>query len=249
MVHEDTAAECVSIALLRVTGMLRLYSWTAVDCQERGVHSHGYSIGNGFVGTDDVRQSICVQEGVHRPFSKGKSIFTRIGGLGPQHCCNTPREFVHNGRRLDVEGNFIHNGRGLSVEGSFIHNGRGLDGKGSFIYNGRGLDGKRNGDLVEGVDENGLFSIQGLRDAPVHTEDGVVDGGGEREVVEHLVGPVPYLLLTSSPHSHFPRRLLGKALFELFEEALVNTPLLFICVEITHTQKKHLLRMTHLFGE
>ena len=236
MVHEDTAAECVSIALLRVTGMLRLYSWTAVDCQERGVHSHGYSIVNGFVGTDDVRQSVCVQEGVHRPFSKGKSIFTRIGGLGPQHCCNTPREFVHNGRRLDVEGNFIHNGRGL-------------DGKGSFIYNGRGLDGKRNGDLVESVDQNGLFSIQELRDACVHTEDGVVDGGGEREVVEHLVGLVPYLLLTSSPHSHFPRRLLGKALFELFEEALLNTPLLFICVEITHTQKKHLLRMTHLFGE
>ena len=124
-----------------------------------------------------------------------------------------------------------------------------MDGKGSFIYNGRGLDGKRNGDLVEGVDSNGLLSIQGLRDASVHTEDGVVDGGGEREVAEHLVGPVPYLLLTSSPHSHFPRRLLGKALFELFEEALVNTPLLFICVEITHTQKKHLLRMTHLFGE
>ena len=236
MVHEDTAAECVSIALLRVTGMLRLYSWTAVDCQERGVHSHGYSIVNGFVGTDDVRQSVCVQEGVHRPFSKGKSIFTRIGGLGPQHCCNTPREFVHNGRRLDVEGNFIHNGRGL-------------DGKGSFIYNGRGLDGKRNGDLVESVDLNGLLSIQELRDGPVHTEDGVVDGGGEREVVEHLVGLVPYLLLTSSPHSHFPRRLLGKALFELFEEALLNTPLLFICVENTHTQKKHLLRMTHLFGE
>ena len=223
MVHEDTAAECVSIALLRVTGMLRLYSWTAVDCQERGVHSHGYSIGNGFVGTDDVRQSICVQEGVHRPFSKGKSIFTRIGGLGPQHCCNTPREFVHNGR--------------------------GLGGKESFIHNGRGLDVKWNGDLVEGVDENGLLSIQELRDGPVHTEDGVVDGGGEREVVEHLVGLVPYLLLTSSPHSHFPRRLLGKALFELFEEALVNTPLLFICVENTHTQKKHLLRMTHLFGE
>lgn len=223
MVHEDTAAECVSIALLRVTGMLRLYSWTAVDCQERGVHSHGYSIGNGFVGTDDVRQSICVQEGVHRPFSKGKSIFTRIGGLGPQHCCNTPCEFVHNGR--------------------------GLDGKGNFIHNGRGFDDKRNGDLVEGVDQNGLFSIQELRDACVHTEDGVVDGGGEREVVEHLVGLVPYLLLTSSPHSHFPRRLLGKALFELFEEALLNTPLLFICVENTHTQKKHLLRMTHLFGE
>ena len=90
MIHKDTAAECVSIALLRVTGMLRLYSWTAVDCQERGVHSHGYSIVNGFVGTDDVGQSVCVQEGVHRPFSKGKSIFTRIGGLGPQHCCNTP---------------------------------------------------------------------------------------------------------------------------------------------------------------
>ena len=236
MIHEDTAAECVSIALLRVTGVLRLYSWTAVDCQERGVHSHGYSIVNGFVGTDDVGQSVCVQEGVHRPFSKGKSIFTRIGGLGPQHCCNTPREFVHNGR-------------GLSVEGNFIHNGRGLDGKGSFIYNGRGFDDKRNGDLVEGVDSNGLLSIQGLRDASVHTEDGVVDGGGEREVVEHLVGLVPYLLLTPSPHSHFPRRLLGKALFELFEEALLNTPLLFICVEITHTQKKHLLRMTHLFGE
>lgn len=223
MVHEDTAAECVSIALLRVTGMLRLYSWTAVDCQERGVHSHGYSIGNGFVGADDVRQSVCVQEGVHRPFSKGKSIFTRIGGLGAQHCCNTPREFVHNGRGLSVEGNFIHNGRGF--------------------------DDKRNGDLVESVDLNGLLSIQELRDDPVHTEDGVVDGGGEREVVEHLVGLVPYLLLTSSPHSHFPRRLLGKALFELFEEALVNTPLLFTCVEITHTQKKHLLRMTHLFGE
>ena len=223
MVHEDTAAECVSIALLRVTGMLRLYSWTAVDCQERGVHSHGYSIGNGFVGTDDVGQSICAKKGVHRPFSTGKSIFTRIGGLGPQHCCNTPREFVHNGRRLDVEGN--------------------------FVYNRRGLDVKWNGDLVEGVDQNGLLSIQGLRDASVHTEDGVVDGGGEREVVEHLVGLVPYLLLTPSPHSHFPRRLLGKALFELFEEALLNTPLLFICVEITHTQKKHLLRMTHLFGE
>ena len=223
MVHEDTAAECVSIALLRVTGMLRLYSWTAVDCQERGVHSHGYSIVNGFVGTDDVRQSVCVQEGVHRPFSKGKSIFTRIGGLGPQHCCNTPREFVHNGRGLDVEGNFIHNERGF--------------------------DDKRNGDLVESVDSNGLFSIQGLRDAPVRTEDGVVDGGGEREVVEHLVGLVPYLLLTPSPHSHFPRRLLGKALFELFEEALLNTPLLFIRVENTHTQKKHLLRMTHLFRE
>lgn len=223
MVHEDTAAECVSIALLRVTGMLRLYSWTAVDCQERGVHSHGYSIGNGFVGADDVRQSVCVQEGVHRPFSKGKSIFTRIGGLGAQHCCNTPREFVHNGRGLSVEGNFIHNGRGF--------------------------DDKRNGDLVESVDLNGLLSIQELRDGPVHTEDGVVDGGGEREVVEHLVGLVPYLLLTSSPHSHFPRRLLGKALFELFEEALLNTPLLFICVENTHTQKKHLLRMTHLFGE
>ena len=223
MIHEDTAAECVSIALLRVTGMLRLYSWTAVDCQECGIHSHGYSIGNGFVGTDDVRQSVCVQEGVHRPFSKGKSIFTRIGGLGPQHCCNTPREFVHNGRGLSVEGSFIHNGRGLDVEG--------------------------NGDLVEGVDQNGLFSIQELRDACVHTEDGVVDGGGEREVAEHLVGLVPYLLLTPSPHSHFPRRLLGKALFELFEEALLNTPLLFICVENTHTQKKHLLRMTHLFGE
>lgn len=223
MVHEDTAAECVSIALLRVTGMLRLYSWTAVDCQERGVHSHGYSIVNGFVGTDDVRQSVCVQEGVHRPFSKGKSIFTRIGGLGPQHCCNTPREFVHNGRGLDVEGNFIHNERGF--------------------------DDKRNGDLVESVDSNGLFSIQGLRDAPVRTEDGVVDGGGEREVVEHLVGLVPYLLLMPSPHSHFPRRLLGKTLFELFEEALVNTPLLFIRVENTHTQKKHLLRMTHLFRE
>ena len=223
MVHEDTAAECVSIALLRVTGMLRLYSWTAVDCQERGVHSHGYSIGNGFVGTDDVRQSICVQEGVHRPFSKGKSIFTRIGGLGPQHCCNTPCEFVHNGR--------------------------GLDGKGNFIHNGRGFDDKRNGDLVEGVDSNGLLSMQEPRDAPVYTEDGVVDGGGEREVVEHLVGLVPYLLLMPSPHSHFPRRLLGKALFELFEEALLNTPLLFTCVEITHTQKKHLLRMTHLFGE
>ena len=223
MIHEDTAAECVSIALLRMTGVLRLYDWTAVDCQERGVHSHGYSIVNGFVGTDDVRQSVCVQEGVHRPFSKGKSIFTRIGGLGAQHCCNTPREFVHNRRRLDD--------------------------KGSFIYNGRGLDGKRNGDLVESVDQNGLFSIQELRDACVHTEDGVVDGGGEREVVEHLVGLVPYLLLTSSPHSHFPRRLLGKALFELFEEALLNTPLLFICVEITHTQKEHLLRMTHLFGE
>ena len=236
MIHEDTAAECVSIALLRVMGVLRLYDWTAVDCQERGVHSHGYSIVNGFVGTDDVGQSVCVQEGVHRPFSKGKSIFTRIGGLGAQHCCNTPREFVHNGRGLSVEGNFIHNGRGLSVEGSFIHNGR-------------GLDVKWNGDLVEGVDQNGLLSIQGLRDASVHTEDGVVDGGGEREVVEHLVGLVPYLLLTSSPHSHFPRRLLGKALFELFEEALLNTPLLFICVEITHTQKKHLLRMTHLFGE
>ena len=223
MVHEDTAAECVSIALLRVTGMLRLYSWTAVDCQERGVHSHGYSIVNGFVGTDDVGQAVCVQEGVHRPFSKGKSIFTRIGGLGPQHCCNTPREVVHNGR-------------GGSVEGS-------------FIYNGRGFDDKRNGDLVEGVDSNGLFSMQRLRDASVHTEDGVVDGGGEREVAEHLVGLVPYLLLTASPHSHFPRRLLGKALFELFEEALLNTPLLFICVEITHTQKKHLLRMTHLFRE
>ena len=223
MVHEDTAAECVSIALLRVTGVLRLYDWTAVDCQERGVHSHGYSIVNGFVGTDDVGQSVCVQEGVHRPFSKGKSIFTRIGGLGPQHCCNTPREFVHNGRRLDIEWNFIHNERGF--------------------------DDKRNGDLVESVDLNGLLSIQELRDGPVHTEDGVVDGGGEREVVEHLVGLVPYLLLTSSPHSHFPRRLLGKALFELFEEALLNTPLLFICVEITHTQKKHLLRMTHLFGE
>ena len=223
MVHEDTAAECVSIALLRVTGMLRLYSWTAVDCQERGVHSHGYSIGNGFVGADDVRQSVCVQEGVHRPFSKGKSIFTRIGGLGPQHCCNTPREFVHNGRRLDIEWNFIHNERGF--------------------------DDKRNGDLVESVDLNGLLSIQELRDGPVHTEDGVVDDGGEREVVEHLVGLVPYLLLTPSPHSHFPRRLLGKALFELFEEALLNTPLLFIWVEITHTQKKHLLRMTHLFGE
>lgn len=223
MVHEDTAAECVSIALLRVMGVLRLYDWTAIDCQERGVHSHGYSIGNGFVGADDVRQSVCVQEGVHRPFSKGKSIFTRIGGLGAQHCCNTPREFVHNGRGLSVEGNFIHNGRGF--------------------------DDKRNGDLVESVDLNGLLSIQELRDDPVHTEDGVVDGGGEREVVEHLVGLVPYLLLTPSPHSHFPRRLLGKALFELFEEALVNTPLLFICVEITHTQKKHLLRMTHLFGE
>ena len=223
MIHEDTAAECVSIALLRVMGVLRLYDWTAIDCQERGVHSHGYSIGNRFVGADDVGQSICVQEGVYRPLSKGKSIFTLIGGLGPQHCCNTPREFIHNGR--------------------------GLDGKGSFIYNGRGLDGKRNGDLVESVDQNGLFSIQELRDAPVHTEDGVVDGGGEREVVEHLVGLVPYLLLTPSPHSHFPRRLLGKALFELFEEALLNTPLLFICVEITHTQKKHLLRMTHLFGE
>ena len=223
MIHEDTAAECVSIALLRVTGVLRLYDWTAVDCQERGVHSHGYSIVNGFVGTDDVRQSVCVQEGVHRPFSKGKSIFTRIGGLGPQHCCNTPREFVHNGRRLDIEWNFIHNERGF--------------------------DDKRNGDLVESVDSNGLFSIQGLRDASVHTEDGVVDGGGEREVVEHLVGLVPYLLLMPSPHSHFPRRLLGKALFELFEEALLNTPLLFTCVEITHTQKKHLLRMTHLFGE
>ena len=223
MIHEDTAAECVSIALLRVTGVLRLYDWTAVDCQERGVHSHGYSIGNGFVGADDVRQSVCVQEGVHRPFSKGKSIFTRIGGLGPQHCCNTPCEFVHNGRGLSVEGNFIHNGRGF--------------------------DDKRNGDLVEGVDSNGLLSMQEPRDAPVYTEDGVVDGGGEREVVEHLVGLVPYLLLTSSPHSHFPRRLLGKALFELFEEALVNTPLLFIRVENTHTQKKHLLRMTHLFRE
>lgn len=223
MIHEDTAAECVSIALLRVMGVLRLYDWTAVDCQERGVHSHGYSIVNGFVGTDDVGQSVCVQEGVHRPFSKGKSIFTRIGGLGAQHCCNTPREFVHNGRGLSVEGNFIHNGRGF--------------------------DDKRNGDLVEGVDLNGLLSIQGLRDASVDTEDGVVDGGGEREVVEHLVGLVPYLLLTPSPHSHFPRRLLGKALFELFEEALLNTPLLFTCVEITHTQKKHLLRMTHLFGE
>ena len=223
MVHEDTAAECVSIALLRVTGMLRLYSWTAVDCQARGDHSHGYSIVNGFVGTDDVGQSVCVQEGVHRPFSKGKSIFTRIGGLGPQHCCNTPREFVHNGR--------------------------GLDGKGNFIHNGRWFDDKRNGDLVKGVDQNGLLSTQRLRNAPVHTEDGVVDGGGEWEVVEHLVGLVPYLLLTPSPHSHFPRRLLGKALFELFEEALLNTPLLFICVEITHTQKKHLLRMTHLFGE
>ena len=223
MIHEDTAAECVSIALLRVMGMLRLYDWTAVDCQERGVHSHGYSIVNEFVGTDDVRQSVCVQEGVHRPFSKGKSIFTRIGGLGAQHCCNTPREFVHNRRRLDDKGNFIHNGRGF--------------------------DDKRNGDLVESVDLNGLLSIQELRDGPVHTEDGVVDGGGEREVVEHLVGLVPYLLLTSSPHSHFPRRLLGKTLFELFEEALLNTPLLFIRVEITHTQKKHLLRMTHLFGE
>ena len=188
------------------------------------------------MGTDDVGQSICAKKGVHRPFSTGKSIFTRIGGLGPQHCCNTPREFVHNGRRLDVEGNFVHNRRGLSVEGS-------------FIYNGRGLDGKRNGDLVESVDQNGLFSIQELRDACMHTEDGIVDGGGEREVVEHLVGLVPYLLLTSSPHSHFPRRLLGKALFELFEEALLNTPLLFICVENTHTQKKHLLRMTHLFRE
>lgn len=210
MIHEDTAAECVSIALLRVTGVLRLYSWTAVDCQERGVHSHGYSIVNGFVGTDDVGQSVCVQEGVHRPFSKGKSIFTRIGGLGPQHCCNTPCEFVHNGRGLDV---------------------------------------KWNGDLVESADQNGLLSMQEPRDAPVHTEDGVVDGGGEREVVEHLVGLVPYLLLTPSPHSHFPRRLLRKALFELFEEARVNTPLLFICVENTHTQKEHLLRMTHLFGE
>ena len=175
------------------------------------------------MGTDDVGQSICAKKGVHRPFSTGKSIFTRIGGLGPQHCCNTPREFVHNGRRLDVEGNFIHNGRGF--------------------------DDKRNGDLVEGVDLNGLFSMQEPRDAPVYTEDGVVDGGGEREVVKHLVGLVPYLLLTPSPHSHFPRRLLGKALFELFEEARVNTPLLLICVEITHTQKKHLLRMTHLFGE
>ena len=210
MIHEDTAAECVSIALLRVTGVLRLYDWTAVDCQERGVHSHGYPIGNGFVGADDVRQSVCVQEGVHRPFSKGKSIFTRIGGLGPQHCCNTPREFVHNGRVLDV---------------------------------------KWNGDLVESADQNGLLSMQEPRDAPVHTEDGVVDGGGEREVAEHLVGLVPYLLLTPSPHSHFPRRLLRKALFELFEEARVNTPLLFICVENTHTQKEHLLRMTHLFGE
>ena len=223
MIHEDTAAECVSIALLRVMGVLRLYDWTAVDCQERGVHSHGYSIVNGFVGADDVRQSVCVQEGVHRPFSKGKSIFTRIGGLGAQHCCNTPREFVHNGRGLSVEGNFIHNGRGF--------------------------DDKRNGDLVEGVDLNGLFSMQEPRDAPVYTEDGVVDGGGEREVVEHLVGLVPYLLLMPSPHSHFPRRLLGKTLFELFEEALLNTPLLFTCVEITHTQKKLLLRMTHLFGE
>ena len=124
-----------------------------------------------------------------------------------------------------------------------------MDGKGNFIHNGRGFDDKRNGDLVEGVDSNGLLSIQGLRDASVHTEDGVVDGGGEREVVEHLVGLVPYLLLMPSPHSHFPRRLLGKALFELFEEALVNTPLLFIRVENTHTQKKHLLRMTHLFRE
>ena len=236
MIHEDTAAECVSIALLRVTGMLRLYSWTAVDCQERGVHSHGYSIMNGFVGTDDVGQSICAKKGVHRPFSKGKSIFTRIGGLGAQHCCNTPREFIYNGR-------------GLDVEGSSIHNGRGLDGKGNFIHNERRFDDKRNGDLVESVDQNGLLSTQGLRDASVHTEDGVVDGGGEREVVKHLVGLVPYLLLTPSPHSHFPRRLLGKALFELFEEARVNTPLLLICVEITHTQKKHLLRMTHLFGE
>ena len=124
-----------------------------------------------------------------------------------------------------------------------------MDGKGNFIHNGRGFDDKRNGDLVEGVDLNGLLSIQGLRDASVHTEDGVVDGGGEREVAEHLVGLVPYLLLMPSPHSHFPRRLLGKALFELFEEALVNTPLLFIRVENTHTQKKHLLRMTHLFRE
>ena len=236
MIHEDTAAECVSIALLRVTGVLRLYDWTAIDCQEGGIHSHGYSIGNGFVGADDVRQSVCVQEGVHRPFSKGKSIFTRIGGLGPQHCCNTPREFIHNGR-------------GLDGKGSFIYNGRGLDGKGNFIHNGRGFDDKRNGDLVESADQNGLLSMQEPRDASVDTEDGVVDGGGEREVVEHLVGLVPYLLLTSSPHSHFPRRLLGKALFELFEEALVNTPLLFICVENTHTQKEHLLRMTHLFGE
>ena len=124
-----------------------------------------------------------------------------------------------------------------------------MDGKGNFIHNGRGFDDKRNGDLVEGVDSNGLLSMQEPRDAPVHTEDGVVDGGGEREVVEHLVGLVPYLLLMPSPHSHFPPRLLGKALFELFEEALVNTPLLFIRVENTHTQKKHLLRMTHLFGE
>ena len=40
MIHEDTAAECVSIALLRVMGVLRLYGWTAVNCQEFGVHSY-----------------------------------------------------------------------------------------------------------------------------------------------------------------------------------------------------------------
>ena len=83
----------------------------------------------------------------------------------------------------------------------------------------------------------------------MHTEDGVVDGSSEWEVIEHLVGLVPHLFLTRSSHSHFQRRLLRKPFSELFKKALVITPLLFTPVENIHTQKKHLLGMTHLFGK
>ena len=115
MVHEETTAACGLIALLRVMTVVRFYDWTAVEYQERCVHSYAHSIGNRFVGVDDVGQSVCAHEGVHRLLSNIEPVFPRIDGIGTQHCCNTPCEFIRNGRRLDGKGN------GYLVEGADVN--------------------------------------------------------------------------------------------------------------------------------
>ena len=80
---------------------------------------------------------------------------------------------------------------------------------GVVLRTGRRRQLERRGNQVDGVDRGRLLALQGTRDPAVHAEDHVVDRGGHREVVEHLVGASPDL----------QGDVLGEARAELAEEA------------------------------
>ena len=77
------------------------------------------------------------------------------------------------------------------------------------------------GDLVDHAERRALQPLQRSRNAAVDAEDGVVDGGCQRQTVEDGVRFLPDLRVSSGAKTNHHRDFLGESLLQLAEEAAV----------------------------